>query len=401
MYPYVHIHLLGIDKDYSSYGIAVLIGFLFFIIRTFCAFFPWVALYVSSKKIAAVFSWVGTLFYLMLSGNQVPALRSFGMISIVFLGILCDRLSLSMRSLFIVALGLLLCCPENVLSVSFQLSFLSVLVLVSCHDWVQEKYQHLGNFSRTCLIFLMLNVFISLSLSPIIIQYFNLINPYGLLGNLLFSFLFSFGIMPALFIGCLLMPLDFGDGFFLLAGQMLSWIEIVCQKISALPFCEIWVASYFPLVFIFILYALIFMCLFKLWGKIIAGFLLLVAVGIGVFSEKPSLLIQDNSIAWIQEGQFYQSDSGDNELYQKWRMKTGFQKFQSEKNPKILTLKGVKIALSPEACSQAQVALLKYPDSRCHRPVYLLKSGEFYQIFVSFKKIKLQSDSKDTQIITP
>ena len=87
-------HVLSV----SGFHMALLATFLFFCIRGFCALFPKIALYCNSKKIAALCALIGTGFYLGVSGFQIPATRAFGMIFLVFLGILTDRNVFSLRS---------------------------------------------------------------------------------------------------------------------------------------------------------------------------------------------------------------------------------------------------------------------------------------------------------------
>jgi len=80
-------HVLSV----SGFHMALLAGFVFFLIRGLFALIPGLVLRISSKKIAAVLAFAVTGFYLLISGVQIPALRSFLMIGIVFLGVITDR----------------------------------------------------------------------------------------------------------------------------------------------------------------------------------------------------------------------------------------------------------------------------------------------------------------------
>jgi competence protein ComEC len=53
-----------------------------------------------------------------LPGNQVATQRSFIMIGVVLVGVLCDRPTLTMRTLTIAALVVLLFAPESIVQVS-------------------------------------------------------------------------------------------------------------------------------------------------------------------------------------------------------------------------------------------------------------------------------------------
>ena len=69
-----------------------------------------------------------------LTGMHVPIERSFAMASLVVLGLLLGRRVLSLRGLAVAATALLLLSPEQVVGVSFQMSFAAVLALISGYE---------------------------------------------------------------------------------------------------------------------------------------------------------------------------------------------------------------------------------------------------------------------------
>lgn len=390
-------HVLSV----SGFHMALLAGFLFFLIRGLCALMMGLSLRFNSKKIAAVLAWIGVLLYLILSGAQVPALRSFGMISLVFLGILTDRVAFSKRSLFLVAAMLLICQPENILSISFQLSFLSVLVLIATHEWLKEKMKDKSRFVRGLSEFFLLNLMITFALMPLIAGYFHLINPYAVLGNLVFSLLFSFVIMPGLFIGCVLWPIGVGDTFFKLAGYFLQQVEKVSSKIAALPFTEITVSSFDMSVIALFSFGLVFFCTFKRIGKTLAVVLWSGAVILLFKTSYPQVLFYDESMVWAKEGTLYQNEQGQNWIQSRWQQALGFSEVITKPKPDTLSIKGHKIALTGGACVGAKVALLSYADVRCHAPKIILKPATMYQVFITPDKIQIQEGAKVIQTIKP
>ena len=66
-------------------------GFVFFATRLLVAAWPWLALRVSSKKVAAIAGLVAVWSYLVLSGAPAPAERAAMTATVAFVAILIDR----------------------------------------------------------------------------------------------------------------------------------------------------------------------------------------------------------------------------------------------------------------------------------------------------------------------
>ncbi len=250
-------HVLSV----SGFHMALLASFLFFMIRGICAIFPRIALYWNTKKIAAVASLIGSFLYLGLSGFQVPALRAFIMIAFVFVGVLIDRSVISMRTLILTALGILICFPQMILSVSFQFSFIAVAVLVMLCSYIQD--QPWSKYKKAVIGFIGLNVFVSLALIPFIAFYFHQLTPYGILGNMLFNSIFSFFIMPLLFVGALTMPFGWDVPFFRLAGLGLKGVDYGANQLAGLPYSELTIPSFSPIALGMIGFGIMGVCFMK------------------------------------------------------------------------------------------------------------------------------------------
>ena len=87
-------HILSI----SGLHMAIVAGALFWAIRALLALSPVIAQVAPVRALAAIIAGAGAFFYLMLSGWQVPAVRSFVMIAIMFLAIVLARPALSLRN---------------------------------------------------------------------------------------------------------------------------------------------------------------------------------------------------------------------------------------------------------------------------------------------------------------
>ncbi|WP_208436069.1 ComEC/Rec2 family competence protein [Bartonella phoceensis] len=124
-------HILSI----SGLHMALLSGIILVCIRSFLAFFPVFSSYYSAKKFAAIAALIVTAFYLLLSGVAVSAQRSFVMIAVMLVAVLCNRSALTMRNFSIAGLITLAITPHEILGPSFQMSFSATAALIASSDW--------------------------------------------------------------------------------------------------------------------------------------------------------------------------------------------------------------------------------------------------------------------------
>src|SRR5262249_31362891 len=114
---------LGHVLSISGYHMAVVATVIFFVLRALFALMPAAAGRFPVKKWAALAALAAAAFYLVLSGAEVATQRSFIMIAIVLIGVMADRLALTLRTLTAAALIVLLFTPEAIVHPSFQMSF--------------------------------------------------------------------------------------------------------------------------------------------------------------------------------------------------------------------------------------------------------------------------------------
>src|SRR5512142_3131114 len=120
------MHVLSI----SGLHLALAGGLFFWSIRALFALFPSIVLRHPVKKWAAVGALSGATFYLLVSGCEAPAVRSWIMLAMMFVAVLVDRPALSMRSVAIAAMLIVLASPESVLDPGCQMSFAAVIGLI-------------------------------------------------------------------------------------------------------------------------------------------------------------------------------------------------------------------------------------------------------------------------------
>ncbi|XAO71254.1 MAG: ComEC/Rec2 family competence protein [Acetobacteraceae bacterium] len=118
-------HLLAV----AGLRLGFVMGFTLFLLRHALVLWPRAALNWPCREIAFGAAWMMGACYVTLTGAHLPALRSFGMATLVVLALMTGRQALSLRSWALVAMTLLIARPSVALDVSFQMSFEAVLAL--------------------------------------------------------------------------------------------------------------------------------------------------------------------------------------------------------------------------------------------------------------------------------
>lgn len=210
-------HILAI----SGLHISLVAGLVFCIIRRLFSFIPYLAERFFIKKWAAILSIFATGGNLSISGFGFPGQRAFIMTTLAMVGICLDRNPISLRSLAMAATFILICFPESILSVSFQLSFAAVIALISAYEnsslflknWVAQ-----GRWWRNTVVnFLgisLTTVVATAATTPLIISTFNRFTMQAILGNLLAIPLTSFWIMPMALLSMFSLLFNQFDGLF-------------------------------------------------------------------------------------------------------------------------------------------------------------------------------------------
>ena len=202
-------HLLAI----SGLHIGLVAGLLFFFLRLLLAVIEPVALRYPIKKWAALGAMAGAFLYLLISGATVPTQRAYLMVSVVLIAVMIDRTALSMRLVAWAAALVMVVAPENVLSVSFQLSFAAVIALIASYETVSRplgRWRSQGGRGRLVAVYgagiLLTAVVAGLATAPFAIYHFNRLALYGVAANAVAVPLTGFWIMPWAMAAFVLMP---------------------------------------------------------------------------------------------------------------------------------------------------------------------------------------------------
>lgn len=261
-------HIISI----SGLHMAIVGGFAFAAARIAVAAWPWLALRVHGKKIAAVVGLAAVGGYLVLSGAPPPAERAAITASVAFAAILADRQAISLHALALAAMAVLLLQPEAVTEPGFQMSFAATAALVALAEiwprpvreinapWPIRAVQGAAGWVAASLA---VSFVAGLATGPFAIQHFNRVSTWGLFANLAAAPVSSFLMMPGLALGAALTPLGLGRAPLEVAGWGIGLINKVAALAAAAPASQMIVPSApdwaLPASFL----GLLFVCLWK------------------------------------------------------------------------------------------------------------------------------------------
>ena len=200
-------HLLSI----SGLHVSALIGAAYLVSIKILALFPAIALRIRLPLVAAAVAAGAGVGYTLLTGAEVPTVRSCIAALLVLTALVIGREPLSMRMIAIAAFLVLLVWPEALIGPSFQMSFSAVIAIVALHRSApvvaflapreEPPWQRVGR--RTVMLFVT-GLVIELALMPIVLFHFHRAGVYGAFANVMAIPLVTFVTMPLLALALLL-----------------------------------------------------------------------------------------------------------------------------------------------------------------------------------------------------
>jgi competence protein ComEC len=241
-------HIISI----SGLHMAIVGGFAFASARLAVAAWPWLALRVSGKKMAALFGLVAVGGYLVLSGAPPPAERAAIAAAVAFAAILADRQAISLHALAIAAMVVLLIHPEAVTEPGFQMSFAATAALVALAEIWPRPVREIDvpwpiRLTQAAATWTLASIAVSfiagLATGPFAIQHFNRVSTFGLFANLAVAPISSFLMMPGLALGAALTPFGLGQAPLEVAGWSISLMNQIAAITAGAPAAQVVVAS--------------------------------------------------------------------------------------------------------------------------------------------------------------
>jgi competence protein ComEC len=307
-------HLLAISGDHL--GIVALLSFsllIWFLKRS-----EFLILSTSVKKWAAGLTVPCILLYTFIAGGGISVIRATIMVIVFFLSILFNRERHLLHTLGLAAFLILLVSPPSLFDVSFQLSFLAVLSILTLvprllpalkrEDWPLPMETHwtkrIWNYVKLSLLVTAVATF---GTAPFVALHFNRVSPIGLVSNLLFIPWVGFVIVPLTITASVL-------SFFVtpvagllihLAGAVTAILLRTVAFFASLPLASLFVST--PTVFEIILFYLLLISLAHVQKQrkvryLFAGLCFMFIVNVAYWNVK-DLFQKELTLTFIDVGQ--------------------------------------------------------------------------------------------------
>ena len=231
-------HLLSISGLHVS---AVIAGAYLLAIRLL-ALWPWLVLRVRLPVVAACIGAGAGIAYTLLTGAQVPTVRSCAAALLVLGALALGREALSLRMVALAAVFVLALWPESLAGPSFQMSFSAVLAIVALHNsapvrafLAPREESWLARTGRRGAMLLVTGLVIEFALMPIVLYHFHRAGLYGAFANVIAIPLVTFVSMPLIALGLLLDLGGLGAPVWWLVRQSLDLLLGIAHFTSSQP----------------------------------------------------------------------------------------------------------------------------------------------------------------------
>ena len=237
-------HVLSV----SGLHMVLVAGATFWIIRALLALLPGLALRCPIKKWAAAAALAITFFYLLISGLDVAAQRSFVMTGIVFTAIIVERQAISMRNVAISAFIVLALAPESVLDAGCQMSFAATIALVAGAETLAARRRKRGprmlasrwpwllrpiGWLLALVVGLAVTAFLGgIGTTPFALYHFQRMAPLSIIANVLAMPLIDFFVMPLALGAVIAMPFGLDQPLLTLMGLGIDGMLAVAAAVT-------------------------------------------------------------------------------------------------------------------------------------------------------------------------
>ncbi|MGE7204750.1 ComEC/Rec2 family competence protein [Sphingomonas sp. NPDC019816] len=230
-------HLLSV----SGLHITAVVGIVMTMTIRLLALWPWLALRARLPLVGALAGALAALGYTVLTGAEVPTIRSCVAAMLVLVALAMGRQAVTLRLVAAGAVLVLLFRPEALMGASFQLSFAAITAIIALHehpamrrwfgphpDWRWSALRSGGGLLVTGLV-------VEAALMPIAIHHFHKAGLYGAFVNIVAIPWTTFVAMPIEILALLLEPLGLAGPFWRLLGWALGLLLSLAHHVAGLP----------------------------------------------------------------------------------------------------------------------------------------------------------------------
>jgi len=229
-------HLLSV----SGLHIAAVVAFAMFLSLKLLALSERLALRFNLVLVSAGVAAAAGIGYTILTGAQVPTVRSCVAAILILAGIALGRDAMSLRLIATGALVVLIFRPEALAGPSFQMSFAAVTAIVALHStkWSARRFQRREEalpfrIARSGLATIATGLAVEAALIPLALYHFHRSGLYGVAANIVAIPLTTFVIMPLEAGALLLDAVGWGKPLWFLCGAAVDLLLRIAHTVAS------------------------------------------------------------------------------------------------------------------------------------------------------------------------
>ena len=231
-------HLLSV----SGLHITAVVTATMVIVLRLLALVPGLALRVRLPLVAAGAGALAAIGYTLLTGAEVPTIRSCVAALLVLVGLALGREAMTLRLVAAGALVVLLLWPEAAAGPSFQLSFAAITAIVALHEHpalrafaISRDEAWWRRLARGGALLLATGVVVEGALMPIAAYHFHKAGLYGALANIVAIPWTTFVVMPLEVLALLLDTVGLGAPLWWLVAHAIAALLWLARTVAAAP----------------------------------------------------------------------------------------------------------------------------------------------------------------------
>jgi len=259
-------HLLSV----SGLHLTAVVGAVMLLTLKLLALSPALALRFRLILVAAGAGALAGIAYTLLTGAEVPTVRSCIAALLVLAGIALGREAITLRLLAVGALVVLVLWPESLVGPSFQMSFAAIAAIIALHEHprmqalVSRRDEGFARKAgRGALALILTGLAVELALTPIALFHFHKAGLYGALANVVAIPLTTFVVMPLEALALLFDLAGLGAPFWWLCGQALSFLLWLAHSAANAPGAVALLPAMPPVAFALIAAGGLWICLWR------------------------------------------------------------------------------------------------------------------------------------------